>query len=150
MSTEWTDDELLTELGRALAEEASVPPSVAAAGRSLFAWRDFAAGLATLTSDSAAAGSVPLIRSGRGARRSLAFEAPGLTVEVDVESDPDALRGYVVVEAGRPTHVVVETVGAEPVRAEVDEAGYFAIDAYSPSGAAFRLRCGGFVTPWIR
>ena len=149
MPTDWSDDELLAALGRALSEETEAPPTVAAAGRAMFAWRDFAADLAALTHDSEVAGSVPVVRAGRGARRSLVFEAPGLTVEVDVESDPDALRGYLVAEGEPPPEVEVEVIGADPERAPVDEAGYFVVQPFTPA-AAFRLRCGAVVTPWIR
>ena len=150
MPNDWTDDdELLAALGAALAEISEVPPGIARAGRGVYAWRTVDAELSALTYDSATQ-PAGLLRAGGGGRRSLTFSTAALTIEIDVESDPDALRGQLVSDSELPARVVIEAVGAESVNADVDEVGYFAVDPFTPPDSAFRLRCGDVVTPWIR
>ncbi len=146
------DDALLRELGAALAERPATPARVAAAGRELYTWRTVDAELAELVADSAA-DPVPagaLSRDVEPASRSLTFRSGGLTLDLDVERAPDALRGQLRDDgAGRPREVVVERVGAGPVTVAVDELGYFAVEDYPPAGARFRLRAGRVLTPWV-
>jgi hypothetical protein len=147
MTSDWRDDdELLRELGAALAEGDATPPSFAEAGRALFTWRTVDAELSELTYDSEVAGT--LVRADDYQRRSLTFRSAGLTVELDIEHNPDAIRGQLAGDEVPPS-VTVEIVGGEPISAPVDEVGYFVVDSFAASGVRFRLRCGGVVTPWI-
>jgi len=148
MTSDWSDDDvLLRELGSALAERSAAPPSLAEAGRALYTWRTVDAELSELTHDSAEAAGA-LVRDDDYQRRSLTFRSASLTVEVDIERDPDAIRGQLV-GAEVPPSVTIEIVGGEPLRTSVDEVGYFAFDSFTASGVRFRLRCGDVVTPWI-
>jgi hypothetical protein len=148
MTSDWRDDDvLLRELGAALAEGRAAPPSFAEAGRALYSWRTVDAELSELTYDSAEAAGA-LMRTDDYRRRSLTFRSASLTVELDIERDPDAIRGQLV-GAEVPPSVTIETVDSEPLRTSVDELGYFAFDSFAASGVRFRLRCGGVVTPWI-
>jgi hypothetical protein len=152
MPVEWNDDEaLLHDLTAALEESRSVPADVRRTGRALFAWRDVDAELAELVEDAAATGSGPvLLRDDGTPTRSLTFSGAGLTLDVDVATDPPALRGQVSAdgEVPVPAEVVVEVVDAEPAVVPLDELGYF---AHTPSAPLrpFRLRCGRLVTPWV-
>jgi hypothetical protein len=159
MSTEWNDDDLLAgDLAAALEEARDVPPDVPRVGRELFTWRTIDAELAALVSDSADSadstdGAAPgvAVRDEGDAGRSLVFSTSGLTLVAEVESDPPALRGQVVVEGDGgelPARVTVEGLGVEPVDAQVDDVGYFAVVPFSAS-TPFRLRCGRAVTPWV-
>jgi hypothetical protein len=148
MSSDLQDDEaLLGELGAALAERRETPPSIAEAGRALYTWRTVDAELSELTHDSAdAAGN--MVRADDSSRRSLTFRSTGMTIDLDIERDPDAVRGQLA-GAEVPPSVTIEIIGSEPVTASVDDVGYFAFDHLTLSGARFRLRCDGVVTPWI-
>jgi len=151
-----TDDDLLRELAAALAEAQDVPPGFLTSARELLAWRTVDAELAELVHDSlAGAGGGALLRSAGSGPRSLTFRAAGLTIDLDVDLGPGrtatALRGQVVPGAGsgRPAQVVVQPFGGDPVTAEVDDVGYFAVAPVPAAGRRFRLRCGPLVTPWI-
>lgn len=152
MSTGWNDDDLLAgDLAAALAEARDVPADVPRVGRGLFAWRDVDAELAELVTDSADARDAGVaVRDEGDPGRSLVFATPALTLVAEVESDPPALRGQVVAgDAGElPDLVTIERPGAEPVDAEVDGVGYFAVVPFA-AGTPYRLRCGGLLTPWV-
>jgi hypothetical protein len=76
------DDLLVAELGEALRED-DVPPRMVAAAKDVYAWRTIDAELDLLSEDSAddleAAGA-----RGTTSVRTLSFEAPSLTIEVDL------------------------------------------------------------------
>ncbi|MFI5954567.1 hypothetical protein [Cryptosporangium sp. NPDC051539] len=158
MSTAWSDDDaLFRALGEALAEESVVPDSVTRSGRAVFTWRTVDAELSALRYDSAdesapAPGARPpvLVRADGPPRRSLTFETSTLTMELDLEYDPDALRGQLVPTADDdvPAYVVVERPDTDASTVDVDEVGYFAVEPF-PLDRPFRLRCAGTVTPWI-
>ena len=77
------NDALLAEL-RALAVSLDpVPPEVVAAARSAIAWRSMDAELAELTADTSVEPQMAGVRS-VGAPAMLTFEAPELTVEIEV------------------------------------------------------------------
>jgi hypothetical protein len=141
------DDALLRELGAAMAERRETPPSIAAAGRALYTWRTVDAELSELTHDSAEAAAT-LVRGGAPERRSLTFRSTSMTIELDIEHHPDAVRGQVA-GAELPPSVTIEIVDGEPLTASVDDVGYFAFAPLTLSGVRFRLRCDGVVTPWI-
>ena len=114
------------------------PPSVTAAARAAFEWRTLDAELAELTYDSwVDARELAGVRSSGGPRQ-LTFEAPGVTVEVEVE-----------VEGGAP-RLVGQVVPAHPGTVElrhragvttltVDDLGRFAA-RHLPAGPV-SLRC---------
>ncbi|MGS0683950.1 hypothetical protein ACVBEQ_02135 [Nakamurella sp. GG22] len=148
MISDWQDDDaLLGDLGAALAERDETPPSIAEAGRAVYTWRTVDAELSELTHDSAEVDGT-LVRGPVSDRRSLTFRSTGLTIELDVERDPDAIRGQVT-GIDVPPSVTIEIVDGEPLTALVDDVGYFAFAPLMLSGVRFRLRCDGVVTPWI-
>ncbi|TQS39833.1 hypothetical protein [Cryptosporangium phraense] len=151
MPTAWSDDDaLLRALGEALAEQTAVPESVTRAGRAVFTWRTVDAELSALRYDSADDRPPVLVRADGPPRRSLTFETSTLTMELDLEYDPDALRGQLVATADVeiPAYVVVERPDADGSTVDVDAVGYFAVEPF-PLDRPFRLRCAGTVTPWI-
>jgi hypothetical protein len=145
------DHDLLAELGEALAEARDVPPGFARSGRVLYPWLTVDAELSRLVHDSDVDAGA-LVRADADRRRSLTFSSARLTLELDVERDPDALRGQLVTTDpafALPAQVVVEAVGAAPVTVPVEPVGYFAVEPFTLSGSHFRLRCGDVITPWI-
>ena len=86
-----TDQELdqfaarLRTLGRRMDPS---PPAVTSAAKAAFQWRTVDAELAELTYDSWMDDRELVGVRGRGGRRQLTFEAPGLTVEVEVADGP--------------------------------------------------------------
>lgn len=126
-------DELFELLAAISDEVDSPPPEVALAARAAFAWRTVDAELAELVYDSwnddrELAG----VRTGGGPRR-LTFDAPELTVEVEIDMGGDGicrLVGQVV----PPCPGVVEVRHTErSLSAPVDRLGRFTFDRV-PSG----------------
>jgi hypothetical protein len=141
------DDRILGDLGAAVREAAAVPESFLAAGRAAFAWRTVDEELATFA-DAETAPVRAAEEAGPARLRSFTFAARGLTIEVEVADD--ALVGQVVPPAaGR---IELRTPRGEPVRAEVDELGWFALRPM-PAGM-FRLYLqpangSPVVTEWV-
>ena len=145
------DERLLAEL-RDLFQRADPPPApVVEAAKGGYVWRTVDDELATLTLDSLVDGPLAGVR-GTGEPRSLRFEAPGLTIEVEVSgsgAEPRRVLGQLVppraasIEASQPG-------GASTV--EADELGRFAIEGLRPQ--PLRLRChlaghGPVATEWV-
>lgn len=129
----WDDDRLVAELAAALAP-LDVPAGVLEAAKAVYAWRTVDAQLAALTYDSAMSGeSLVGVRGSSGLPRSLAFEAPGISLEVDITRD--ALVGQVLpVEAGT---LEVRQVSGAHTRVPVDSTGAFRVQPLPRT--AFRL-----------
>jgi hypothetical protein len=145
------DERLLAEL-RDLFERGDPPPApVVEAAKGSYGWRSVDDELAALTVDSLVDRPLAGVR-GTGEPRSLRFEAPGLTIEVEVSgsgAEPRRVLGQLVppgaasVEASQPG-------GASTV--EADELGRFAIEELRPQ--PLRLRChlaghGPVATEWV-
>ncbi|GAA2697266.1 MULTISPECIES: hypothetical protein [Actinosynnema] len=142
----WASDErLLADLGRALAEAPAVPEEYLVAGRAAFEWRDVDAELLLVTGyDSLLDGELAGRARGGLATRQLVFDADGRSVQVEV--DPAGVTGQVLPPAtGR---VELESAAGVVESVELDELGYFLLGPL-PRGAA-RLRVGGVaVTEWF-
>jgi hypothetical protein len=151
MSTPWNDDDaLLRELGASLIEGNEVAPGIARAGRDLYVWRTIDSELSELALDSAR--DAVLVRDGGGTRRSLTFRSSRLTIEIDLERRPDAIRGQLVpldTRVDRPAEVIIDVVGQSSTAVAVDAVGYFSVEPFPLDGVRFRLRCDGVSTPWI-
>jgi hypothetical protein len=121
------DDALLAELSDVLAGRmGSPPPEVVAGAKALFTWRTVDAELAVLTYDSLLDAEPAGVRADADPPRVLTFEARGLTVELEVESEARGRRlSGQLVPAG-PAAVEVRTDGAVH-RAEADAFGRFAV-----------------------
>lgn len=143
----------LREAGRADA----VPVEMVTAARSAFIWRTLDAELAELTYDSvmdddvlAGLRSSPVV--GAAAARFLTFEAPGLTVEVEVSGTGEHRRliGQLVPpHAGRV--VIRHPSGSTTV--DADDIGRFSADHVSPGPVSLECRSPGgeavVTTDWV-
>ncbi|HST81027.1 MAG TPA: hypothetical protein VLL08_04775 [Kineosporiaceae bacterium] len=145
------DDQLLAELGAAMAEAQQVPDTFVQSGKSAFTWYGVDSELAALVSDSAAAATAPAalgMRSERPVQRSLTFATAELTIELDVHVD--AVRGQVT----PPRSGTVQVRGAAGVErsVDIDDLGWFVIKPV-PVGAyrlSVRLDDGpSALTDWI-
>jgi hypothetical protein len=144
------DDELLTLLREALAEQREVPARFVEAGKATFAWHSIDAELAALAYDSvtdpgALAGAT---RADHAAIRELTFAFRDATVHVQIGGS--GLHGQVV--PPRPGEVEVHVDGRAPRRAAVDQHGWFSFAPLPPS--PFRLLwritgCGTAMTDWL-
>lgn len=146
-NTESPEDEvLLAELRSVASRFDPVPPAAVLAARSALAWRSLDAELAELTADSAVDGEVLAQVRSAGGPTLLAFDAPTLTVEVEVTvaGGRRQVRGQVVPpRAGR---VEARHPGGR-VEVAADEVGRFAVDDL-PSGPV-SLRCQAGDGRWV-
>lgn len=86
------DDALLAQLGDVLRRYDDPPRDVLVAAKELFTWRTVDAELASLTFDSLLDDEPAGVRTTAVAPRVLTFEADGLAVEVEVETDAGSQR----------------------------------------------------------
>ena len=153
MPDDWSDDRLLDELDAAFREADVVPADVKRIGTELFSWRTIEADLAELASDTAFRQDDGLVLSrapNTGAVRSVTVRASWLSIDLDIESQPPALRGRVIPrERPMPAEIVVEGPSRTAAAVPVDDFGYFVVDPFAWFGGTFRLRCADVVTPWF-
>lgn len=126
-----------------------VPPAVAAAARAAFSWRTVDAELAELTYDSRVDDRALAGVRGGGLRQ-LTFEAPGLSVEVEV--DDAATRRLVgqLVPAQAGTVELRHAAGS--LTLAVDELGRFAAAELPTGPLSLRCTTGGsspIETQWV-
>ena len=148
------EDEMLMEALHDAGRLDPVPAAAIAAARSSLAWRTLDAELAELAYDSllddnAMAG----LRGGDGPLRTITFESPALTVEVE-SSASGALRRLIgqLVPPQR-AHLTVRHAGGV-VTVEADELGRFAVDDLAAGPVSLHVRCEGdgavaVTTDWI-
>lgn len=146
------------ELWRLLAEVIGaadpVPPEVLQSGRNSYAWRTIDAELAALTYDSSAeAASAAAVRASE-APRQLTFEAPELTVgvEVTVLGTHRRLIGQLV--PPQRARVTVRHQRGGTVAVDADELGRFRAEEVRAGLSSLRCQLGGeegtaVVTDWI-
>jgi hypothetical protein len=127
------EEQLMTQLRAVAAEADRVPPDVFAAARAAYALRTLDDELAELVADSleSAAG----VR-GELAARLLSFEAPSVSVEIEV-SAVAGRRRIVGQVTGVSGEVTIESATAS-VRVPVDDLGRFVADV---AAGLVRLRC---------
>ena len=137
-----TDDDdpaLRTALRRLSGRLDPVPEHIADAARAAFDWRDMDAALATLTADSALAGSG--VRGGPS--RLLSFEAGDIEIAIEVsESSPGGLRLMGQLVPPGPATISVEQPG-RAIPAEADVLGRFRIDRLTPGPSRIVCRPHG-------
>ncbi len=149
-----SDDELLAELGDAVAEQQSVSERRRTAARAAFTWRTVDEELAELVHDSALdAGAT--VRS-VGTVRTLAFGTDGMTLELEV--DLGSVLGQVIPEGaaaaplgGGTAKVVLHRPSGIDQPTHADERGFFRIPDVEPGPARFTVEMAGarLVTPWV-
>ena len=146
MTQQWDDDQLIFELGAALAPP-DVPRHVVEAAQGAYTWRTVDAELAALVQDSTLVGPAAGVR-GEAGPRTLSFQAGHVVLEIEVA--PDGLVGQVVPPV--PGTVEVHRPGAQVQRVEVDEVGSFVLRTVEPG--VLRLSYlphggGRVVTTWV-
>lgn len=146
------DEQLIAELRRVAELADPVPERVLNAARGSFAWRTIDAELAELAYDSAAdAEAAALVRSS-GGRRLLTFDAPEVSVELEVveAAGERRLEGQLV--PPQPATIEVRHQGGT-VTAEADELGRFSASGleHGPVSLVCRLhgQAGAIVTDWL-
>ncbi len=126
MPRNWSssDEELLTELRRALREAEPVPQGVLDAAKAVFAWRTVDAELAALAYDSAVHEDLSAVRSESASVRTMTFESGSLVVELGVTEG--GLVGQVV--PPQPYSLVLRRPEHAPEPVPVDGLGCFRIE----------------------
>jgi hypothetical protein len=144
-----TDNELLTELRALAARLDPVPAEAIGAARSAIAWRTIDAELAHLTGDPASGKHLAGVRSGRTPML-LTFEAPSLTVEVEVLETAAVRRLLGQLVPPTAGEIQVRHV-AGTVSVAVDEVGRFTVDDVAPGPVSILCTAGPHVvqTDWF-
>lgn len=146
------DDAVLEEELRQIIERLDpVPGRLLAAAKDCFTWRTVDSDLAELVVDSAAEDHGVLVR-GAGHSRLLSFEAPGLTVDVQVTGGGQARR--ILGQLSPPQSATVRIrQGSSVTDLDTDELGRFSGTLHE---GPFSLLCAGsaegsrpVVTDWI-
>jgi hypothetical protein len=147
------DERLLEELRRAAGRHDPPPASVTEAAQASLTWRSIDAELAALAFDSAVDQPESTVRSGGGPRQ-LAFDAPGLSIEVEVSPDGTRRRMLGQLTPPGPARIEVRHPGGVTT-VDTDAFGRFRADAISAGPVS--LRCSPttppsaprFVTEWV-
>jgi hypothetical protein len=146
-SPRWSDDELLRELGAALAD----PPAgdaVTHAARAAFAWRTVDQDLEILTLADSELTAGALVRgTGPGAPRTFGFHGARLGVEIEI--DETGILGQLI--PPQPGQVTLVTSAGPQAMTQADEVGCFSfpLPARGPLRLDCRLGADHFVTEWI-
>lgn len=156
-STNAGDDErdlqLIEELRHVVEIVDPVPARVLDAARGSFAWRTIDAELAEIAYDSAAdADAAALVRS--SGRRLLTFDAPGVSVELEVLASPPERRLVGQLVPPRRATIEIRHPGGT-VTLETDELGRFTAERveHGPVSLVCRIHdatpAGRIVTDWL-
>lgn len=139
---------LLADLRRVAAAVDPVPAAAVAAARSAIAWRTMDAELAELTADT----SVEQLAGVRGVASPamLTFEAPGVTIEVEVTEEGRSLRllGQLVPPGAGEVEI---RHGGGRMSVTADDVGRFAASGIAGGPVSIRCRVGSQVveTDWF-
>ncbi|MEA2502596.1 MAG: hypothetical protein QOD01_2707 [Actinomycetota bacterium] len=144
-SADFDEEAVFAELKRVIGDSDPVPDAVVEAALASRTWRRADAELAELVYDSVV--DAALVRSSRGARQ-LTFEAPGLTVEVEV--GPSSLEGQLV--PPQPGWVEVRHPQGR-LTVDADRHGHFRVEAVLHGPVSLRcqpdLARSPTVTSWV-
>lgn len=147
------DARLLEELRRAAGRYDPPPASVMEAARASLTWRSIDAELAALAFDSAVDQPVSAVRSAGGPRQ-LAFDAPGLSIEVEVSLAGTSRQLTGQLTPPQPARIDIRHAGGITT-VDTDALGRFRAAAIN--GGPVSLRCHPtaplsaprFVTEWV-
>lgn len=141
----WNDDELMSALAEAVADEAAVTDSARNAALAAFTWRTVDEELMELLHDSALTAGAA-VRS-TAAARDLVFEVEGASI--DVEFNEGVLTGQVHPSEGS---LRLQRPEGDEVELTPDSAGFFRLEGVEPGTVRFVLEFSDVraVTPWIR
>jgi hypothetical protein len=136
------DDALVADLRRMLGAADPVPEHVRIAARVAIEWRTLEAELATLIHDSNVDEPVLAVRGDAGPR-SLTFEAPELTIEIEAEIQSAGTAGSIRI-AGQlvppqPAQIAVHN-GDALVSIRADDRGRFSAAGLAPGTLSLRCR----------
>jgi hypothetical protein len=120
------DEALLGELAALLAAQGEPPPEVLHAARESFVWRTVDAEIAALTYDSLL-DDEPAATRAAARSRVLAFEADGLTIEVELDSTPSGRRLLGQLVPAQEAEVELRAGETVVATAAADELGRFAM-----------------------
>ena len=132
------DDDLLAELRSVASRVDPVPDAAVLAARSALAWRTIDAELAELTVDSLLDDEAMMLVRTVDIPALLTFQAPGLTLELEVATSGAHRRLLGQLVPPHPARVAVRHRGGR-LEVAADEAGRFVIDD-APAGP-LSLRC---------
>jgi hypothetical protein len=145
-------DPLWQEVMTLVARADPLPPEIPRLGHSSLTWRTIDAELAELAYDSV--GALPVGVRGSQGPRTLTFEAPGLTLELQLVAARDRRRliGFLL-PAQEASIMVRHGDGIDAVRA--DQFGRFVVDDLAAGPATLRCHLAGregdrpVVTDWV-
>jgi hypothetical protein len=129
-----------------------VSPELLRIGRDSFTWRTIEAELAELAFDSV--GHALTGVRGSPQQRQLTFEAPSLTLEVEVSAEGEHRRLLGQLIPPQPAHVMIRHQGGV-VAVEADQTGRFLVDDLPAGPGSLRCHLGGgaggtpVVTDWV-
>jgi hypothetical protein len=137
--TDYTERELLELIRRGTSDSDPVPPDVTEFAAAAFSWRNIDAELAAMAFDSADEDLPAGVRSS-GAERSLSFESP--TISIDIEYRAATRR--VIGQVSPPQVATVELHHREgTVTTETDDLGRFSFDGLEPGPVSVVIRTQG-------
>jgi len=136
------DDLLLGDLRRVIAELDPIPEHVLIAARTALEWRTIDAELAELIADSAIDEPALLVR-GSAHTRALAFEAPGLTIEIEAEQAAGGLLRLTGQLIPPQSAEVTARHGDALFVTRADERGRFTAQDVAPGRLSLRCRLDG-------
>ena len=147
-------DPLWQEVMTLVAWADPLPPEIPRLGRSSLTWRTIDAELAELAYDSVGALPVGVRGAGSEGPRQLTFEAPGLTLELQLVASRDRRQLMGFLDPAQEASIMVRHEdGIAAVRA--DRSGRFVVEDLPPGPATLRChlaRRGGdrpVVTDWV-
>lgn len=147
------DEQLLDELRGAAGRYDPPPASVMDAARSSLTWRTIDAELAALAFDSAVDRPAPTVRSAGGPRQ-LTFDAPGLSIEVEVSPAGTRRRLVGQLTPAQAARIDVRHAGGITT-VDADALGRFRADGISAGPVSLRCHptappsAPRFVTEWV-
>lgn len=143
------DGATLADIRAVFDEIDPVPPEVIAAAKASFTWRTIDAELAALIDDSALAPTAGI--RGPGGPRLLTFEAPTVTVVVEVSDIGDRRR--ILGQLVSPQEAQVEVRHADgSTTVDADDLGRFSVEAVPAGPVSFVCHIGSgqsVVTSWV-
>jgi hypothetical protein len=147
-------DPLWRQLGAVIAGADPIPPEILQAARESFAWRTIDAELAALAYDSVVDRPMSDVVRGSQGPRMLTFEAPDLTVEIQVTTVGARRRLSGQLTPPQPARLTVQHPRSTTV-IEADELGRFMADDLPAGPSSLRCHRGGgegdtpVVTEWV-
>jgi hypothetical protein len=148
-------EELWRELGAVLAEADPLPSEAVQAGRDSFTWRTIDVELAELAHDSAESDPRAAVVRASQRPRLLTFEAPGLSVELEVTTVGRRRRLVGQLVPPRRALVTIHRHQGSTVAIEADDLGRFRVEDLPAGLCSLRCHPAGagegesVVTDWI-